>query len=158
MVYTGTSSMDIRLTLLQGPRTEPRITALFTFVARDPNTQKATKVPPLVPQTSEQRQRFQERSQIAKELKAARKAAAAQGGLGGRHDVYGDGQGSSAAGQQAKRREWANELLAEATRMSRMPGEHAADPESSIDASTCINYTLRARHAALPVSLQVAAS
>ena len=116
--------MDIRLTLHQPPSTDPSIVALFTFVARDPNTQKATAVNPLVPQTSEQRRRFEERSEIAKALKAARKAAAAQGGHGGHNGVKGH------ASQQSSRREWANELLAEARRMSRMPGVHASCPQT----------------------------
>lgn len=132
VVYTGTSSMDIQLTLRQSPSLEARIVAMFTFVARDPRTQKATKINPLVPQTNEQQQHFEQRARVAKALKAARKAAAS-----------GDGRMLSSNGEpvdpeQARRMEWAQELLAEARRMSRMPGEAKEpfrQPASSVAAS-----------------------
>lgn len=51
--------------------------ALFTFVARNPLTQKSTQLNPLQPQTAEEKQLFQERQQVADARKAARSASAA---------------------------------------------------------------------------------
>lgn len=51
--------------------------ALFTFVARNPLTQKSTQLNPLQPQTSEEKQLFEERQQVADARRAARNASAA---------------------------------------------------------------------------------
>lgn len=57
---------------------EPSLVALFTFVARNPLTQKSTQLNPLQPQTQEEKQLFQERQQVADARKAARNASAAE--------------------------------------------------------------------------------
>lgn len=93
----------------------PNIIALFTFVARDPTTQKATKINKLVPQTSEQQIWFDERAQAAHARKAARKAAETMGASGGVG-------GTSNLENVAKRRAWTQRLLSEARLMNRMPG------------------------------------
>ncbi|CAL8466765.1 g6301 [Coccomyxa elongata] len=76
VVWTGSSSMDIRMELLQdGSEEEPSLVALFTFVARDPIIQKSMKINPLEPSTVLQKQRFAERQGVADRRKSARKAA-----------------------------------------------------------------------------------
>lgn len=51
---------------------EPSLVAWFTFVARDPITQKAMKVSPVVPQTPLEKGWYAERQAIADERRAAR--------------------------------------------------------------------------------------
>lgn len=51
VVWTGSSSMDIAMELEQAG--QQQLTALFTFVARDPVTGKPAAVPALQPQTAE---------------------------------------------------------------------------------------------------------
>ncbi|KAK9916242.1 hypothetical protein WJX75_000412 [Coccomyxa subellipsoidea] len=100
VVWTGSSSMDIRMELLQdGSEQEPSLVALFTFVARDPISQRAMKINPLAPSTPLQKQRFTERQQVADRRKEARKA-------GKDSSSEGEGAGVSAA--------WVEEQLAEA--------------------------------------------
>lgn len=57
---------------------EPSLVALFTFVARNPLTQKSTQLNPLQPQTAEETQLFQERQQVADARRAARNVSAAE--------------------------------------------------------------------------------
>ena len=57
---------------------EPSLVALFTFVGRNPLTQKSTQLNPVQPQTPEEKQLFQERQQVADARKAARNASAAE--------------------------------------------------------------------------------
>lgn len=57
---------------------EPSLVALFTFVARNPLTQKSTQLNPLQPQTPEEKQLFQERQQVADARRAARNVSAAE--------------------------------------------------------------------------------
>ena len=111
MVYTGSSSLDIRLTLGQSHRSDPSITALVTFVARDPATGRATRVNPIVPHTDQEAQWFDERQEVARQRKAARNAVG--------------GPGAAPAGGSAEattRRAWAQRLLTEARAMRTMPG------------------------------------
>eukprot|EP00892_Ulva_mutabilis_P002977 jgi/Ulvmu1/12680/UM094_0037.1 len=116
VVYTGSSSLDIRLTLGQAHRPDPSIIALVTFVARDPQTGKATRVNPLVPQTEQEVQWFEERAEVARQRKAARKAA---GGP--------EGPLERGSAQAATQRAWARRLLTEARAMKTMPGLAAGD-------------------------------
>jgi len=57
-----------------GSEEEPSLVALFTFVARDPITQKSMKINPLAPSTELQMWRFSERQDVSEARKAARKA------------------------------------------------------------------------------------
>ena len=57
-----------------GSEKQPSLVALFTFVARDPISQRAMKINPLAPSTPLQKQRFAERQQVADRRKEARKA------------------------------------------------------------------------------------
>lgn len=59
------------------------LTALFTFVARDPLTRKSMAVNLLRPQTPEQQQLFAERQHIADERRAARQQLASGAGTTG---------------------------------------------------------------------------
>jgi hypothetical protein len=122
VVYTGSSSMDVRLTLQQTHKARPSIIALFTFVARDPTTEKATRINPLIPQTSEQKQWFDERAQAAAARKAARKAA--QASVGGKTNASGAAAGAELT-ESEKRTAWAENLLSEARLLNRMPGANS---------------------------------
>ena len=51
VVWTGSSSLDLRMSIEQGGQT--RLTALITFVAKDADTGRAFRINPLVPQTPE---------------------------------------------------------------------------------------------------------
>ncbi|KAK9809579.1 hypothetical protein WJX73_004048 [Symbiochloris irregularis] len=73
VVWTGTSSMDIRMELKQAERgDDPSLVALFTFVARDPVTKKSTRINPLDPRMPREKELFAERQQKADARKAAR--------------------------------------------------------------------------------------
>jgi acyl-coenzyme A thioesterase 9 len=74
VVYTGSSSIDIRLTLQQLGTSDPSLVALFTFVARDPSTKRAARVNPVLPGTDLEKTWFLERQQLAAARKAARKS------------------------------------------------------------------------------------
>ncbi|KAK9810539.1 hypothetical protein WJX72_012385 [[Myrmecia] bisecta] len=105
VAWTGTSSMDIRMEIVQKAyRDDPSLVAWFTFVARDPVTQKAMRVSPVVPQTDVEKERYAERQLIADERRAARRT---------QPDVQ----------QQvlAENREWAQEQLVEAQAMQDLP-------------------------------------
>ena len=108
-MYTGSSSVDIRLSMHQSDPTQPNLVALFTFVARDPSTGKATRVNPVVPQTEQEKQWYAERKELAAARKAARKAAAEAGAA----------EVPAQAGGCRKR---AQALLQEAEVMRIMPG------------------------------------
>ena len=139
MVYTGTSSIDIRLALHQRPSghtnsnaaaqasspphattnnghpgttgEDANLVALFTFVARHPATRKATPVNPLQPQTGQQKAWYEERRALAAARKSARKGAAA------------GGAGAPAEGSGVKAEDvWLQGLLREAESMHMMPG------------------------------------
>ena len=55
---------------------EPSLIALFTFVARHPQTKKATQLNTLKPETAEERLVFEERQMVADARRAARNATA----------------------------------------------------------------------------------
>lgn len=81
VVFTGGSSLDIRMELLQAPHApEPSLVALFSFVLLDPETRKPAAVPPLLPQTDQEKAWAAERAAVAAQRKAARQAAASRGG------------------------------------------------------------------------------
>lgn len=66
--------MSCILDAQDGSEQEPSLVALFTFVARDPISQRAMKINPLAPSTPLQKQRFTERQQVSDRRKEARKA------------------------------------------------------------------------------------
>lgn len=72
VIWTGRSSLDILLELIQEGATVIR--ALFTFVARQALGNGPQAVNPLVPQTPEDKERFDSRQRVADERKAARAA------------------------------------------------------------------------------------
>lgn len=55
VVWTGTSSMDIQIEVQQEGEPGPSLRAVFTFVARDPVTGGAVRVPPLMCETDADR-------------------------------------------------------------------------------------------------------
>ena len=55
---------------------EPSLVALFTFVARHPQTKKATELNKLKPETAEENVVFEERQMVADARRAARNASA----------------------------------------------------------------------------------
>lgn len=76
VVYTGGSSLDIRMELLQEPHApSPSLVALFSFVLLDPATKRPAKVPQLQPVTPQEQRWAAERAAVAAARKAARKAA-----------------------------------------------------------------------------------
>ena len=87
VVWTGSSSMQINMEVKVVSDPQPWVTAAFTFVARSPQTGKATAVNRLNPETEEEKALFQEVEQKNQRRKAKRKAAAGGAGAaeGGRH-------------------------------------------------------------------------
>ena len=89
VVWTGNASMDIAIEVHQARDTkaissgndetnqasEPVMAALFTFVARDPLTERSRKVNPLKPRSQEEFDTFQARQAVATRRKALRAAA-----------------------------------------------------------------------------------
>ena len=71
------ASSDILASLdrlpVQGPDLPASLVALFTFVAKDSTTMKATEVNPLQPTSDEEREAFRQRQELADARKAARK-------------------------------------------------------------------------------------
>lgn len=84
VIWTGTSSLDILVEARQGAHDggaaapPPNMSALFTFVARDPVTGKPQRVNPLAPDDADTAAAFAARQRVADGRKAARKAAAGQ--------------------------------------------------------------------------------
>lgn len=72
VVWTGSTSMDILVQVYQGKGpaatagVSPALSAMFTFVARDPLTNKPMKINPLLPETPEDIQIFAERQASVK--------------------------------------------------------------------------------------------
>ncbi len=81
VVWTGRSSLDIRMQLTQAgahPPDEPSLVAVFSFVSLA--NAKPSPVPQLTPATEGERGWFEERQAVADARRAQRAAAAAAGG------------------------------------------------------------------------------
>lgn len=59
VTWTGTSSMEIRMLCHQGESNREWLEAFVTFVTLDPHTHKPVPIPPLIPQTAEERAHFE---------------------------------------------------------------------------------------------------
>jgi acyl-coenzyme A thioesterase 9 len=117
VVYTGSSSIDIRLMLQQAGSADLSLVALFTFVALDPVTKKAAKVNAVQPRTDQEMTWFLERQQLAAARKAARKAHKESGpGTEGHLGVAAEDPRRQAAAEQAAA------LVQEAIAARVMPG------------------------------------
>lgn len=83
VIWTGSSSLDILVEVRQGTEgggdgaalPPPNMSALFTFVARDPITGTSQRINSLEPADEASRALFATRQQVADARKAARKAA-----------------------------------------------------------------------------------
>ena len=73
VTWVGKSSMEIRMQFLDAGTHEEWLEAFFTFVTIDPETKKAVRVPPLLPQTAEERAHFELGALKARSKKLARK-------------------------------------------------------------------------------------
>ncbi|KAL6761760.1 HotDog domain-containing protein [Haematococcus lacustris] len=81
VVWTGSSSLDIQMQVLQPTKhKEPSLTALFSFVQLDPVSLRPSPVRPLLPTSPHQRHVWQQRQSLAEQRKKARQEAAAAGG------------------------------------------------------------------------------
>ncbi|KAL4451607.1 hypothetical protein ABPG75_007269 [Micractinium tetrahymenae] len=123
VVWTGSSSMDVRMELEQGG--EPQLTALFTFVARDMLTNRPHPVPPLQPGSTQDRHLFCERQRASQQRKVARAAAASTSGL--HHACTPEGE------------LWAERLLAAAKRKMDLPA--LAEPHQLFMDETSLENT-----------------
>lgn len=120
VVWSGSSSMVIDMQVRQVSEPHPWITASFTFVARSPQTAKASKINRLVPETPEEQARFKEIEVRNQKRKAKRQQQAAAGGGGGL--ANGIGGGSSSKGTHGFNREaMAQLLLSQARPLIEMP-------------------------------------
>ncbi|KAL4433426.1 hypothetical protein ABPG77_010279 [Micractinium sp. CCAP 211/92] len=123
VVWTGSSSMDVRMQLEQDG--ERQLTALFTFVAREMLTNAPHPVPPLQPRSKQDRDLFCERQRASQQRKAARAAAA------GSSDLR---RACSPEGEL-----WAESLLAAAKRKADLPA--LAEPQQLLMDDTSLENT-----------------
>lgn len=111
VIWTGSSSMDIQIQCHQGAIT-PNLSAIFTFVARDPLTHKSTKINPVLPDSNEEHKLFEEREGINQMRKALRTSPNAGLGLEG----VGPGTATPAAVNK-----WIDQVLTESQILSELP-------------------------------------
>ncbi|EKU20115.1 thioesterase family protein, partial [Nannochloropsis gaditana CCMP526] len=79
VVWTGSSSMQIDLEVHALPDAKPWISASFTFVARHPQTAKATAINKLKPESAAERETFSAVEQKNQRRKTVRKAKGTEG-------------------------------------------------------------------------------
>ena len=105
-------------------KSEPWVTACFTFVARSPVTGKATAINPLAPETEEEKRLFQEAEEKNERRKAMRKQAAGASGGSSESKKGGGGKaGKHGSGGQTKfdREAMTQLLLQQARPLLEMP-------------------------------------
>ena len=73
VTWVGTSSMEIRMQCSESETCEEWLEAYFTFVCLDPDTKKACRIPPLLPETKEERAHFELGALKAQAKKQSRK-------------------------------------------------------------------------------------
>lgn len=73
VVWTGRSSLEIDMRVTSTWTADPWLVANFTFVARDQVTQRATGIPPLLPETPEEQEAFERCERKNQERKRLRK-------------------------------------------------------------------------------------
>ncbi|GLC67776.1 hypothetical protein PLESTF_000606200 [Pleodorina starrii] len=128
VVWTGKSSLDIRMQLFQAHHApDPSLEALFSFVHLDPATGKGAPVAPLRPQSAADVETFRQRQAVADARRAARQRQQAQG-------AGGDGGGEPHA-VPPEAREW----VRAARRLRELPALAATD--AVLMPSTCQHNT-----------------
>ena len=133
VTWVGTSSMEIRMQIKEideNDASEHWLEGYFTFVAVDPETQKPTRICPLLPETSEERALFELGA-----LKAAKKKQSRKRG------IYSVGKQVSEEDVQMEKR--AEDLLQEAFPLLHMPS--LADSHSILMCHTVLQNTLIAQ-------------
>eukprot|EP00013_Stygamoeba_regulata_P020307 CAMPEP_0177654780 /NCGR_PEP_ID=MMETSP0447-20121125/14539_1 /TAXON_ID=0 /ORGANISM="Stygamoeba regulata, Strain BSH-02190019" /LENGTH=433 /DNA_ID=CAMNT_0019158501 /DNA_START=503 /DNA_END=1804 /DNA_ORIENTATION=- len=73
VAWVGTSSLEIHMAVTSSWTDMPWLTAQFVFVARDPQSGKAARVPPLAPETQNEKDLFERCAAISQARKQARK-------------------------------------------------------------------------------------
>ncbi|KAL4856193.1 Zinc finger MYND domain-containing protein 10 [Chlorella vulgaris] len=124
VVWTGKSSIDIRMELEQAGQRQ--LTALFTFVARDPLTGTAFAINRVQPESEQDKQLFEQRQQINEQHKAARKQQQRSGGV-------------KLCRASAEAQQWAEHLLALAKTKRDLPA--LADPNLLLMDDTSLENT-----------------
>lgn len=142
VTWVGTSSMEIRVCLYQGGQNtttkmnhhgeeEWLLEAFFTFVAVDPQTNKPTKIIPIIPETNQERELFELGA-----LKAAKKKEERNRGS------FMDGKGNHSE-EVIRMEKKAKELLQQAFPLLRMPS--LADLHSILMEKTCLENSVIAQ-------------
>ena len=149
VVYTGKSSMDIRLELYsvskgekeekekassspssssppQSPPSSPALVAHFTFACRD-ESNRPLAIPQLAPETAVDRERFAERAALAEERRARRQAKAAAAAVAAEASSSSSASSSSNSDLDARVEAAAELLVREAAAAADLPALAAGD-------------------------------
>lgn len=116
VTWVGSSSMEIRMKISASENGPEWLEAYFTFVTLDPETKKAIKISPLIPETDEERVHFELGAVKAQAKKDARKSRLQLG--------------RPLSEKSLKNDERAAKLLADAGPLLRMPS--LADPHTML--------------------------
>jgi acyl-coenzyme A thioesterase 9 len=128
VTYVGSSSMEIRIQIHEVNDTKDTIApdywleGYFTFVAVDPETNRPMKIPPLIPETSEERALFELGALKAKKKKESRKNSSGQ-----------------ITEESLKMERRSEQLLSDAFPLLRMPS--LADPNAILMDHTALSNT-----------------
>eukprot|EP01024_Parvocaulis_polyphysoides_P069302 TRINITY_DN8480_c1_g1_i2.p1 TRINITY_DN8480_c1_g1~~TRINITY_DN8480_c1_g1_i2.p1 ORF type:complete len:352 (-),score=45.42 TRINITY_DN8480_c1_g1_i2:303-1358(-) len=121
VVWTGKSSLDIRMELFQPHEKEASVVAMFTFVSRHPVTKKAFPINTLIPQTDQEQQWFEEREEISLRRKAER------------------AKNQDKEGEMSIDQNWMQQILKQAGSLVELPA--LANGDSILMKDTCLSNT-----------------
>lgn len=136
VTWTGTSSMEIRMQCMDAENRDVWLEAFVTYVTLDPHTKKPMRIPPILPETTQEEQFFQEgsaRAALKKKMRQRQKQPA----------LLQQQQSQAESFPSALLNEMAESYLAEAGPLLNMPS--LADPHSILMSQTKMQNALIAQ-------------
>jgi acyl-coenzyme A thioesterase 9 len=136
VTWTGTSSMEIRMQCMDADSKDVWLEAFVTYVTLDPQTKKPLRIPPILPETAQEEQFFQEgaaRAALKKKMRQRQKQPA----------LLQQQQSQAESFPSALLNEMAESYLAEAGPLLNMPS--LADPHSILMSQTKMQNALIAQ-------------
>jgi acyl-coenzyme A thioesterase 9 len=136
VTWTGTSSMEIRMQCMDADSKDVWLEAFVTYVTLDPQTKKPMRIPPILPETAQEEQFFQEgaaRAALKKKMRQRQKQPA----------LLQQQQSQAESFPSALLNEMAESYLAEAGPLLNMPS--LADPHSILMSQTKMQNALIAQ-------------